>query len=311
MSIPQQELDIVVRSIQEHPEYFDTDFIYSSFHTLGLEVIQDPFSKEIINKIIHALEHEQPYSVIRIGDGEANILTYGHYPETPYLNKWVFKKIIALQQDAFSLSESWMLQLQELMLDSIKEADIIGVTGLWRPKKVSAKLIESMFIDNKYRGVSGHWRAIDYLLEIAPQSFFKTKTIASAHLYFSLLEHLSEILTSTKKLLVLSDKETVISQLKMQHPDLTVEYIPVGSRSNKNNDSPDFLFQIKQQLPTDLSGCLCLIGAGPWTEVYCTWIKQRGGVAVDLGSGFDLLGGEITRPIHKLLNQSKLGKYIL
>ena len=59
-------------------------------------------------------------------------------------------------------------------------------------------------------------------------------------------------------------------------------------------------------MPNDLRGCLCLIGAGPWAEIYCTWVKQRGGVAIDLGSGFDLLEGKVTRVMHKEILETEL-----
>jgi hypothetical protein len=299
--IPQEEIDFVARSIREKPEYVDPNFIKVAYENYDLEVISDPFAKEIIYKIKHALKHQIPYSVIRIGDGEANILTYSHYEETPILNKWVFEQIIALQQDSFNLSERWMLDLQNQILQTIKEADIVGVTGLWRPEKVSVELIESMFLDNKYRGVSGHFRAIDYLLELASKGQLQGKIVASAHLYFSILEHLEELLNEAKHLVVISDKQTIVKLLQIKSPKLEIEFIPVGCNKKASEDSPFFLEELHNKLPNKLTGRLCLIGAGPWSEIYCSWVKQRGGVAVDIGSGFDLLRGEITRPIHKYI----------
>jgi hypothetical protein len=76
-------------------------------------------------------------------------------------------------------------------------------------------------------------------------------------------------------------------------------------------DNPHFLSDVASALPHDLHGCLCLVGAGPWAEIYCAWIKQRGGVAVDIGSGFDLLDGTITRPIHRVLGLGELNPYAL
>ncbi|MEE9328321.1 MAG: hypothetical protein V3U71_13630 [Cocleimonas sp.] len=301
MSIPQEEIDYVARSIREKPEYVDPNFIEAAYKNFDLDVIPDPFSKEIINKIKYALKHQIPYSVIRIGDGEANILTYSHYKETPVLNKWVFEKIIALQQDSFKLSEEWMLDLQQQMLQAIKEADIVGVTGLWRPEKVSVELIESMFLDQKYRGVSGHFRAIDHLLKLASENHLHGKVIASAHLYFSILEHLDELLNEATHLIVISDNQSIVEQLQSKNPKLEIKFIPVGCNNKASKDSPYFFEELRNRLPNTLTDHLCLIGAGPWSEIYCLWIKQRGGVAVDIGSGFDLLRGEKTRPIHKYI----------
>jgi hypothetical protein len=41
-----------------------------------------------------------------------------------------------------------------------------------------------------------------------------------------------------------------------------------------------------------MAGTLCLVGAGMWAELYWTWIRRRGGVAVDIGSGMVLLAGQ-------------------
>lgn len=60
-----------------------------------------------------------------------------------------------------------------------------------------------------------------------------------------------------------------------------------------------------------MRGALCLVGAGFWSEIYCAWIKQRGGVAVDIGSGFNLLDGGAPRPIHKALGLNQNNPFAL
>ena len=198
MSIPQKEIDIVLSSIHKHPEYLNTAFVHKAYSTFKLNISPDPFSKDIINIAINALRHKIALSIIRIGDGEANILTYTKYPDTPELNQIAYKQIIAMQQDSFLVNKYWMLYLQEMMMGAILQADIIGVIGLWRPRKPTTHTIAEAFIKD-HRGISGHWRAIDYLLKLASQDYLKQKTIASAHLYFSVLENLSDLVRSANK----------------------------------------------------------------------------------------------------------------
>lgn len=92
-----------------------------------------------------------------------------------------------------------------------------------------------------------------------------------------------------------------------KYPESEFEHVAVGkSRDPGHPDAaiaPEFLLEVENALSRDLRGCLCLVGAGVWAEIYCTWIKRNGGVGVDIGSGFDLLAGKATRPIH----QSVLG----
>lgn len=310
MSIPQKEIDIVLSSIHKHPEYLNTAFVHKAYSTFKLNISPDPFSKDIINIAINALRHKIALSIIRIGDGEANILTYTKYPDTPELNQIAYKQIIAMQQDSFLVNKYWMLYLQEMMMGAILQADIIGVIGLWRPRKPTTHTIAEAFIKD-HRGISGHWRAIDYLLKLASQDYLKQKTIASAHLYFSVLENLSDLVRSAKKILIISNRKTILGQLKKHYPNFQIDHINIGCDSEEIQRDPRFLFSLHKKLPTDMTACLCLIGAGPWSEIYCSWVKQRGGVAIDIGSGFDLLDGETTRPIHNMLNLNQANKYAL
>lgn len=304
------EIDVIVKSIHQKPHYIDPDSVFSNYSSYNLQVLRDPFNVNIIQPIITALKNEIPFSVIRIGDGEANILTYDEYPETPILNNKVFLKIISMQQDSFKPSKSWMNILKDMMMGAILQADIIGVIGLWRVRTIDTNdLVEMLHQD--HRGISGHWRAIDHMLTLANQGYFNNKIIASAHLYFSVAGHLDTILPHSKNVLIISNRSNVVISLKSKYPECSFSYIQVGnpcSTLSTHPDHPSFLSKVYYELPLKMSGYLCLIGAGPWSEIYCSWVKQRGGVAVDIGSGFDLLDGELTRPIHKKVHNKIIKK---
>ena len=304
MSIPQAELNHILQSIGSHPEYLNPKKIQTSYHNLGLEIISSPFSYSIIDKIKIALKNKTPFSVIRIGDGEANIVSFSAYPKTPYLNHYVFKKICAMQQDTFKLNHATMICLEEMLFSALLQADIIGVIGLWRAGTPTVNNLKKMFLTD-YRGISGHWRAIDFILKVASKKIFTNKILASAHLYFSILKYLPEILKNSKKVILISNRSNILDKLIAQYPQIDFLLIEVGTTNkNKLSNTPDFLEIVHNKLPNNLQGILCLVGAGIWAEIYCSWIKQRGGIGIDIGSGFDLLDGKITRPVHKKLEIS-------
>jgi hypothetical protein len=301
MTIPEFELKYFLDCIHTHPEYLDPTKVQKSYCSLQLDILPDPFSHLIISKIRKNLQQRKPLSVIRIGDGEANILSFSHYFLTPNLNQYAFKKICAMQQDTFKLTKTTMICLQELLFSSLLQADIIGVIGLWRAGSPTTKDLETLFI-NDHRGISGHWRAIDFMLKLAYQGTFKDKILASAHLYFSILKYLPELLSITTTVIIISNRGAIVDKLTKNHPKLNISFIEIGKTDKTQlSDSPDFLELVYKQLPDNMQGTLCLIGAGIWAEIYCSWVKQRGGVGVDIGSGFDLLDGEITRPVHEKL----------
>lgn len=311
MDTLQSELESVAQLIFSRLEYFKPDYLTDTYRSFGLEVIPDALSADIVVPIKQALLTGKPLSVVRIGDGEANIISFGAYPDTPSLNRYAVERIVAIQHDTFKVDPLWMIVLQELMMGALIQADVVGVIGLWNAGRPNPENFDQLLFKDP-RGVSGHWRAIDFMLRLAEKGVLKNKTLASAHLYFSLLENLHEILSCTKKVFLFTNRDGVVEILKQRHEDISFEYIRVGSRAEKSScDRPDFLASIYSLLPADMSGTLSLIGAGPWAEIYCAWIKQRGGVAVDMGSGFDLLAGQSTRPIHRIFSLGALQKYAL
>lgn len=311
--VPQSELEAIIQSIHAHPEYCDPEYMISTYRSQGLQVLPDPLSTEIVTPINQALLANKGFSVVRIGDGEINLISYGAYANTPSLDYNVVEAILGMQQDSFRADPLWMIILRELMMGAVAQADVVGVIGLWRPRPINTEQLVQLFLHD-YRGISGQWRAMDYMLRLAAQGTFDHKILTSAHLYFSLLEHLDLILPLARKIFIISDRERIMGKFKHKYPNIDFEFIPVGQPVNSPpapRDKPDFLCAVFSSLPTDLRGTLCLVGAGPWAEIYCGWIKQRGGVGVDLGTGFDLLDGEVTRPIHTLWGLEQVRKYAL
>ena len=306
--IPQREIEFFLEQIRSHPEFLDVNFIKDKYESYELSVISDPFSKKLIDEIIKAISSNSPFSVVRIGDGEANLLTYQHYSQTPNLNIYSANNIISIQQNSFTPNHEYLKNISKLISESIKKSDIVGVIGLWRVKTPTTDSICNKFLDD-YRGILGHWRAIDHLLYLANKGVLANKTIASAHLYFSVLKHLPKILSVTKKLLIVSDNTSIEKIIKKKFNNIQIEFIDTSSlniKQNKHlrfkNDIPLFFYKFLELLPPNLHGYVCLIGSGPWTEIYCLWIKQRGGIAIDIGSGFDLLNNKLSRPIHHFID---------
>jgi len=312
-NLPADEIDEVVEFISKNSKYLDFEHVKGLYRSYNLPPVTTPFSAEILSPVKTALQKNTGLSVVRIGDGEANLLTYGAYPATPHLNNYVVKKIISMQQDSFAVNEHWNVILRDLMMGAVAQADIVGVLGFWRsPPYPTIESILQQF-SNDVRGISGQWRAIDYMLHLAREGMLQNKLITSAHLYFSVLEHMDDLIPLAKKVLIISDKATVVQKLQRKYPTSDFEYIAVGTTTEELRCSatPIFLSQVFSSLPLEMNGYLCFVGAGPWAEIYCTWIKQRGGVGIDLGSGFDLLEGIVTRPVHRKVGVEKVSRYKL
>jgi hypothetical protein len=311
-SIPQAELDLFSAQIFSRPEYLDTNFMCEAYRSLGWEVLPDPFDPGIPARVKSALETATPFSIVRIGDGEANILAFEAYADTPYLDRHAFEETVAGQSDTCMLDELWMTVLKEMMENAVATADVVGVLGLWvgGDGAGDAGRFQRHFLRDP-RGVAGQWRGRDLMLRWARERSFNAAVLASAHLYLGVLAQLEELADSAREVVCISDRAAAVAALRARFPEKPVTHLPVGGarrRKGGRQGRPDFLLRTREALPADLRGRLCLVGAGPWAKIYCGWIKRRGGVAVDLGSGFDLLEGKLTRSIHKELPQELLSR---
>lgn len=305
--IPASEIELFLQQVRAHASYRDPEYVKKVYRKACAQVISDPLSADASAPIITALERQTPFSAIRIGDGEANILAYAVFSDTPNLDGFALEKSVAQHSDSFKIGTLWMSILQEMMLSSILQADIIGVIGLWRvrqelPVEAYNRSLGELIRRNNLRGQVGQFRAVQLVMRLASKGVLKNKIIASAHFYFSILAHMDSLFAAAKKVICVTDKKVSFERLREKYPSIPMTLIPVGLQSQRKggpSTNPDFLQKVRAALPEDLRGCLCLVGAGIWAEIYCSWIKRRGGVAVDLGSGFDLLAGQMTRLAHQ------------
>ena len=312
----------MVALFSRHLEYWSRTWMRETYTDLGLEVFPDPRERRLLARIVAALRDRAPLSVIRLGDGEMNLLSFGAYPGLEALDRYCAAASVERRESRFLPNESWLMALREMMLAAVLQADIVGVAGLWRmqpdqifdgPIELHAKEFRET-LTSDVRGQTGAWRGRDYMLRLARLGLLRGKTLAPAHLYLGMLHWMDELLAEGFPVVLITSRGAVQAAMAARYTRCDVRQILLAGPDQSGAplaDSPEFLFALERQLPQDLSGQLCLVGAGPWAEIYCGWIRQRGGVGVDIGSAFDLLGGIVTRPIHTKLGFDLVNPYAL
>ena len=297
------DLALLADQLRSNRQIFDTDWFRSALGRNGHKVIADPTANDLICLIEQALNERRPYSVIRLGDGEANLLTYtGAQSTTPYLDWQVAAQSVEDQADRFVPSPDLLLALRSSLERSVLAGDIVGVLGLWTYAPILVDALLTV-LPSDPRGMSGQIRGRYLALEL-PDLLPQSTVLASAHLYIGVLLNLDRLLSAAGRVVCITGRDAAVAKLRSQHPGILVEHFAVGSdpiRGQKLPSTPAFLDRMRDALADDSKGVLYLVGAGPWSEIYCHWIKERGGVGVDLGSGFDVLAGISTRPIHQFL----------
>lgn len=324
MEIPDAERAVFASQILNYPDCLDPIAVAEEYRKQGLQVIQDPSSATIAEKIIAALNTKKPFSAVRIGDGEANLLTYNSY-STPIIDTEVARLILTMQTDNLEATNVWLKRLSRMMHVAIMEADIVGVRGLWYSKGNHLQKQDAISLYKRVqtastaelRGLTGMWRATDYMIQLAQKGALKNKLVCSAHFYLSILNNLKLLLSHAPHVVLISENSDILTLFQNRYPSTRFDAIAVGKMRDssimytKTSRKLAFLGSTFKELPKDLTGILCLVAGGIWAEIYCTWIRKRGGVGVDIGSGMDLLAGQCTRPFHRNLGLDRDHRFSL
>jgi len=313
--IPEEELLRFADSMRVPPT--PTPCIAPQLRALGVELRQDPRDEIVAGSAIAALSDTRPFSAVRLGDGEYNLVCYRRYPGTPRLDRRAALASVSLNEDRFNVDDDWLPVLRELQLMAMAEADIIGTIGIDDETGIadaSAWLDRQLIrLRDGIRFRAGMLRGRKAALELAASGFFEGRVVASAHFYLGVILNLDRLLDVANRVLLITARTDIVPGIAGR-TRVPVECIAIGDTSEEwrtSGRTPAFLRKVEDGLPADMGGTLALVGAGIWAGTYCSWVKRRNGVAIDLGSGFDLLAGEAIRGNHERMSSEERQKYAL
>ncbi len=253
----------------------------------------------VVARLRAAIAEKAPLSLIRVGDGEARFLA-GCDPQlrarltapqaellcdVPFRN-WFGEPIAAADpQD--------IVRLQAAAIGAIGQADILGVT--------SAARLET---DHAHFGFLGH-------LEGLVSSVARTEAsmrLTDAMVHIDLHRHspfYRDILAGLDFLGVIGPHPGLAGRLARQHGIREVaEYLLPGEsrlpegRQNRHGRPhfPEIFRELCRSIEVPRPGAVFLVAGGLLAKIYCSVIRQRGGIAIDAGSIVDAWMGINTRP---------------
>lgn len=216
---------------------------------------------ELGTMIILALIENKPFAVARYGDGEYAVCYDCHLTDNCYMKHL-----------GYVPKEKERNRIRAGVLDSINGLDAIGITtlkeNLWGASRVYFEDLSNMPVVS-----------LDF------------------HSYF--LKHgiLDTILKRTKKLLYISGHEINFARFSNIESILHLEIpLQVCKYKEERKYYPEYFNNTMEAIKKlDLTGCLCLVGAGFVGKPFMMALKNQGGVVVDLGSNMDRLAGYVIR----------------
>ncbi len=264
--------------------------------------------------IVERIYSRTPFSMLRAGDGEGNVLSLalpGSRPERDM--KWL--NSVFQMMDGQTISTADGKRIASSMANAFDNADVIG-TRLFRHGDENGVYDETKwFLDvlskGETRGPVGALKAIQFvesLIDDNNNNKDESRILTSAwvHLYF--IEQLDTFIKYAEKVIVISGRTELADKFATRYVAKNIEFVGIPLQASDFNTGgriphyPRRYNETISKIQENARGALVLVGAGIFGKMYCDIAKRSGGIALDMGSAFDLLAGAATRPIHERID---------
>jgi len=242
---------------------------------------------KITDIIKSAVDTHRPLSLTRLGDGEFTVIKF---PKT--VNRKACNNRINRWFDIKNLNDKQIHDIRNNILDAYRNCDILGVPSnkeqIRFPKwKNFAKICSGYGLLKKNQ-------KLFYFYDIKKLNYKRILENVDI-VYCITCRHIENKLESTFNL--------KRAEMFFLPPEKYAYRNCLKSAYNKYKGAPhypDLYNEIVRWLNSfDVKGRVFLIGAGGLAKIYCNIVKQKGGVAIDIGALFDAWAGVYTRPYLK------------
>ena len=230
-------------------------------------------------KLEEAVVLKKPFSLIRLGDGEGALMGY------PYVtDREAIDRSFKVWFGNTSISDSEAVDIASRIREAVRNSDLVGL-----PRK------KQLDRHPYYQAV---YSSIDYYQLNESQMY----TDAAIHRYLQFCLLFRKLLKGQDYLGVITPR-TICAELKSAFGVKKVERFAIRGETRFSGDEstphyPDAFNTITETISPPFKGAIFLVGAGGLGKIYCDVIKQRGGIAIDIGALFDAWAGIKSRLVH-------------
>jgi hypothetical protein len=265
---------------------------------------------ETIERVRTAITSREPFSLIRVNDGEAVVLA--------------FDDDMSLQDLAY-LHGHWgadrvtlgaIAEVKRDLQIAVHAADVVGVRNdivnvtlprdlLDRSGSDIKQYVSSAFklrqAESDSLSQSSARRLALLHRVLSHMEFSETQRFCSVWIHWELLATgaLGRILDAATNVALVTSKPE-LEHLVARRFDVQTSAVIVPDKFVETKESarhiPDRYRTIRSEF-TFPEGTLVLVGAGIPGKIYCQWLKESGCVAIDVGAVFDAWVGKASRPL--------------
>lgn len=231
--------------------------------------------KNFIAKVKYSIQHQKPFSYIRIGDGEGIVLGFPRYISEHKLcgrlDKWFGSKY---------MNHHERIDFSVHLGEACRDADVLGLPQE-RHMKLNQDWRNVLIFCRELNLIRHESGSMDWVMQID---------------YKDLLENQDVLCISCRNVENRLKEKFKIRQVKSYFTAPQNRPHVGPNLSNGKRHYPDMYKEIHKFLYTNIyPGVIALVGAGGLGKIYCAYAKQCGAVALDIGSMFDAWSGCNTR----------------
>ncbi len=238
---------------------------------------------EVLTLLQRQVSEGSLFSLVRLGDGEGRLLGY---PEIVGKAELDTSLQIWFGRTDFQASDLTALAVE--LREAVLAADVVGL-----PRSSQLALPE-------YRAVLAALRRFGLL---ARRPLLADSAI---HRYLQIGLFYRELLAGLPFCGLVSCRDLAARLETVFHLGRVEQYLVPGEAqypgTMPGEHYPDRFLELKETLRVPFAGAVFLVGAGALGKIYCHWIKQRGGIALDIGAVCDAWAGvgRLRKPCHGL-----------
>jgi hypothetical protein len=266
---------------------------------MNYKEMSNNWSDETVQKIIsiirHHIDNKLQFSLVRYGDGEADLI------KNTKLTRVILSRF--MNWFKYTPSEDYFLKFQQNFKEACSHSDV----NVFQTSKVEGWASE-WFYNHMCNNIIDK-KSITIPVRVTNKLFGNIGG-TSPSLLHKIIKPGEDVVLITCRL---ESKKAIQSLTGANIRKIILIPSEASFRKKfKDNDKtsqlPDRINQIiNNEIPKYIKpGTIVLIGSGPTKPMYCAAIKKHGGIALDLGSSLDGISGYCTRGKNKGTKVQKL-----
>jgi len=245
---------------------------------------------EVLLFLVCKIKTKEPFSLIRLGDAEGRFLGYPEFVDKEGDSKHVLDFVLQLELGRVSFSKSDLSALSLQIRSEVKGADVIGLPRM-----------------AQYQSHTSYHYVFDAIDQFNLVNASQIITDAAIHRYFQFGLFYRQILQNLDFLGVITGRPELAPVIKQTFSiGQVVEYLipaeAIYPGGLAGEHFPDRFYSLKEEISVPYQGAVFLVGAGYLGKIYCQWIRDAGGIAIDVGSICDSWSsiGRLQHDYHKI-----------